>query len=255
MKVWWTVLAVTALTAALAAACGGDNLDESVPKPTNTPKGAPTPTPTATNTPLPTPTVDPNATPTPEPTATPEGGGTVTSLADCRKTGGKSFSAPPPMIIDTSKSYTATIKVAGKGDIVVELFDDQAPKTVNNFVFLACKGFYDGTTFHRVIPDFVAQGGDRTGTGRGGPGYTFEDEFDPNLKNEPGTLAMANRGPNTNGSQFFINYVYNQHLDGKHTVFGKIVQGMDVVLSITPRDPATATTPGDTIEEIVIEEK
>ncbi len=252
MKRYAAVLAASLTVAALlAVACGGDNLDESVPKPTNTPEGMPTATPTNTDTPEPTPTVDPNATATP----TPGGETTVTSLADCTRTGEKTFSAVPPMIIDTAKKYTATMSVEGKGDIVIELFDDQAPKTVNNFVFLACKGFYDGVTFHRVIPDFMAQGGDPTGTGSGGPGYQFEDEFSDELKNVAGTIAMANRGPNTNGSQFFINYVDNAHLDGKHTVFGKVVEGMDVALSITPRDPRAATAPGDKITQVTITEE
>ncbi len=165
------------------------------------------------------------------------------------------YAAPPAMVIDPTKTYTATI-VTEKGDIVVQLFADKAPKTVNNFVFLAREGFYDNTTFHRVIPDFMAQGGDPTGTGRGGPGYRFEDEFDPTLKHDgPGVLSMANAGPNTNGSQFFITFVETPWLDGRHTVFGKVVAGLDVLFSISPRDPQTATSPGDLIKTIRIEEK
>lgn len=142
----------------------------------------------------------------------------------------------PPMVIDTAKRYTATIKT-NKGDITVEFFPKEAPKTVNNFVFLARDGFYDGVTFHRVIPGFVAQGGDPTGTGRGGPGYRFEDE----VKNNPhkhvvGALSMANAGPNTNGSQFFIVYEPQPHLDGNHTVFGQVTSGMDVARSLENGD-------------------
>ena len=165
------------------------------------------------------------------------------------------YTAPPPMTIDPQKRYIATI-VTEKGDIVVELHADKAPKTVNNFVFLAREGFYDGTTFHRVIPGFMAQGGDPTGKGTGGPGYTFEDEFHPDLKHDgPGVLSMANAGPNTNGSQFFITFDATPWLDGHHTVFGHVIEGMDVLLSISPRDPQTATQPGDKIITIRIEER
>jgi peptidyl-prolyl cis-trans isomerase B (cyclophilin B) len=156
------------------------------------------------------------------------------------------YSAPPAMTIDETRSYTATIDTS-RGRIVVELFAKDAPKTVNNFVFLARDKFYDGTTFHRVIADFMIQGGDPTGTGRGGPGYRFEDE----TKNNPnrhakGVLSMANAGPNTNGSQFFITHVETSWLDGKHTVFGRVLSGQDIVDSIQQ---------GDTINGISIEEK
>ena len=165
------------------------------------------------------------------------------------------YDAPPPMTIDQSKSYTATFKTE-KGDIVIELFDDQVPATVNNFVFLARDGFYDNTTFHRVIANFMAQGGDPTGTGRGGPGYRFGDEFHPNLKHDkPGILSMANAGPNTNGSQFFITHVPTPHLDGRHAVFGQVVEGMDVLMSISLRDPAGAVAEGDAIHTIEISEQ
>lgn len=148
----------------------------------------------------------------------------------------KQYSAPPPMTIDTSKKYTATLSTS-KGDIVVDLFPAEAPKTVNNFVFLANDGFYDGTVFHRVIADFMVQGGDPTGTGRGGPGYRFEDEVKNNPhRHQVGSLSMANAGPNTNGSQFFITHVKTEWLDGKHTVFGKVRQGQDVVDAIQQGD-------------------
>ncbi len=162
------------------------------------------------------------------------------------------YSEPPEMAIDVSKTYVAVIETE-KGDIVVELFDDKAPNTVNNFVFLAQQGFYDNTTFHRVIPDFMAQAGDPTGTGTGGAGYRFADEFHPDLRHSgPGILSMANSGPDTNSSQFFITYEATPWLDGAHSVFGQVVDGMSVLQSLTPRDPAEATTPGDLLEKITI---
>ena len=140
--------------------------------------------------------------------------------------------APPSGALDTSKTYSATFKTE-KGDITVQLFADRAPRTVENFVTLARAGFYDGTTFHRVIGGFMAQGGDPTGTGTGGPGYQFGDEFDPSLRHDsPGTLSMANAGPGTNGSQFFITYGPTPHLDDRHSVFGEVVEGLDVVRKI-----------------------
>ena len=166
----------------------------------------------------------------------------------------KHYTAPPPMTVDAKKHYVATFKTE-VGDFVVELYAAKAPRTVNNFVFLARDGFYDGVTFHRVIANFMAQGGDPTGTGTGGPGYTFGDEFDRSLKHSgPGILSMANAGPNTNGSQFFITHVATPWLDGKHTVFGKVTQGMDVVLAIPERDPAQAKAPGVKILSIAITE-
>ena len=140
-------------------------------------------------------------------------------------------------------------------EIVIELFAKDASKTVNNFVFLARQGFYDGVTYHRVIPGFMAQTGDPTGTGAGGPGYRFEDEFNASLRhNGPGIVSMANSGPNTNGSQFFITYVTTPHLNDAHSVFGRVVEGMEVVEGITPRDPGTAREPGNVIKTIRIEE-
>ena len=146
------------------------------------------------------------------------------------------YKAPPPLTINPDASYTATFKTA-KGDIVVELFAKQVPNTVNNFVLLARDGFYDNITFHRVIADFMARGGDPTGTGRGDPGYKFADEFDPSLRHDkPGILSMANSGVDTNGSQFFITHVPTPHLDDKHSVFGRVTEGMDVVLSLANGD-------------------
>jgi cyclophilin family peptidyl-prolyl cis-trans isomerase len=162
--------------------------------------------------------------------------------------------APPTGSLDTSKKYVARFKTA-RGEILFDLFAAKAPMTVENFVNLARAGFYDGTTFHRVIPGFMAQGGDPTGTGRGGPGYQFGDEFDASLRHaRPGVLSMANAGPNTNGSQFFITFAPTPHLDGRHTVFGQVTNGMDVVNSIRERDPARDSQPGDRIETIEIEE-
>ncbi len=158
----------------------------------------------------------------------------------------KQYAAPPPMSIDTNKTYVATFETS-RGKIVVELFTKDAPKTVNNFVFLARDEFYNGTIFHRVIADFMIQGGDPQGTGRGGPGYKFEDETkgNPN-KHARGVLSMANAGPNTNGSQFFITHVPCEWLDGKHTVFGKVTAGQDIV---------DAVQQGDKLVSLTIEEK
>ena len=165
------------------------------------------------------------------------------------------YSAAPAMAIDPAKKYIATIETE-KGNIVAELYADKVPNTVNNFVFLAREGFYDNTTFHRVIEGFMAQAGDPTGTGMGGPGYQFADEFDATLTHDgPGVLSMANAGPGTNGSQFFITYAATPWLDGKHTVFGKVTEGLDVLFSISIRDPQMSTTPGDLVKAIRIEER
>ena len=154
----------------------------------------------------------------------------------------KTYSAPPPMTIDTSKQYTATIETE-KGNLVLELFASDVPVTVNNFVFLTREGFYDGTIFHRVIPGFMAQGGDPTGTGTGNPGYSFADEFTEHT-HVTGALSMANSGADTNGCQFFITYAPQPHLDGKHSVFGQLIEGMDILEKIEQ---------GDTIIRITIE--
>jgi peptidyl-prolyl cis-trans isomerase B (cyclophilin B) len=148
----------------------------------------------------------------------------------------KKWNNPPAMQVDPKKAYQATIET-NRGTIELELYPQYAPKTVNNFVFLAGEGFYDGVSFHRVIANFMIQGGDPTGTGRGGPGYRFEDETRGNpLKHETGVISMANAGPNTNGSQFFITHSPQPHLDGRHTVFGKVVKGQDVVNAIRQGD-------------------
>ena len=166
----------------------------------------------------------------------------------------KTYSAPPSIMIDTNKEYIATIETE-KGDIVLELFASDVPITVNNFVFLASEGFYNGSTFHRVIPGFMAQEGDPTGTGRGNPGYTFADEFTGHT-HVAGALSMANSGPNTNGSQFFITYTPQHGLDGKHSVFGQVIEGFDILQSLTPRDPSrNPDFIGDRVIRITIEER
>ncbi len=166
----------------------------------------------------------------------------------------KTYAAPPALVIDPARHYSARI-VTPLGDIVAELYADKAPQTVNNFVFLSREGYYDGVTFHRVIRGFMAQGGDPTGTGRGGPGYTFSDEFDPALRHDrEGTLSMANAGPGTNGSQFFITHGPTPHLDNRHSVYGKVTEGMDVVLAIPERDPGRAREPGTQIISLEITE-
>jgi len=167
----------------------------------------------------------------------------------------KQYSSPPEMTIDPSKRYTATMSTDA-GDIVIELYAGKAPATVNNFVFLARDGFYDGTTFHRVIKGFMAQGGDPTGSGRGGPGYRFADELSPELRHDgPGVLSMANAGPGTNGSQFFITHSATPHLDDRHAVFGRVVEGLDVVLAIPERDPMQAREPGLELKRVTIVEE
>jgi cyclophilin family peptidyl-prolyl cis-trans isomerase len=162
--------------------------------------------------------------------------------------------APPSGALDTSKAYTAIFRTQ-RGDFTVELYADRAPRTVENFVNLARAGFSDGTTFHRVIVGFMAQGGDPTGTGTGGPGYQFGDEFHPSLRHDAaGVLSMANAGPGTNGSQFFITHGPTPHLDDRHSVFGKVTEGMDVVLSLRERDPGRDRELGDRIDTIEVTE-
>jgi cyclophilin family peptidyl-prolyl cis-trans isomerase len=166
----------------------------------------------------------------------------------------KKWSTAPQMGIDPQKTYTATFKT-DKGNIVCALYVNKVPKTVNNFVFLAREGFYDNTIFHRVITDFMVQGGDPTGTGMGGPGYKFNDEFNNTLRHTtPGALSMANSGPNTNGSQFFITHVPTPWLDNKHTVFGQVIKGLDVLLAIPARNPSAPEYPGVVLQTVEIEE-
>ncbi len=218
-----------------------------------------TPTP-----PPPTPTpVPPTATPAEEAVATPtEAEGlvppddpTAVEMPADPKERDRMFAAPPPMILDPDKFYVATIVLEKGGEMSFRLYPDQAPQTVNNFVYLAEAGFYDGTSFFRVIPGFVAQGGDPLDDGTGDPGYTFPDEFSPDLAHDRvGVLSMANTGPDTNGCQFFITFAPTPWLDDHHTVFGRLIDGLETLRSITPRDPETATERGDVIETIRITE-
>ncbi len=169
----------------------------------------------------------------------------------------RQFDTCPPMQIDVRKAYSATLKTV-KGDIVIQLFPGQAPTTVNNFVFLARQGWFDGMTFHRVLPGFIAQTGDPSGTGYGSPGYYFSNEIDPALKfDAPGVVGMANSGSDSNGSQFFITLAAAPDLNGRYTIFGKVIQGMDVVQKLTPRDPSKGSDlpPGDKVLSVTIEEK
>jgi len=166
------------------------------------------------------------------------------------------FATPPPMQIDVNKQYLATIKMAKGGQFVIQLYPDKAPLTVNSFVFLAEKGFFNGTTFHRVLEGFMAQGGDRSGTGNGGPGYQFNNESNDLKFDKPGVVAMANAGPNTNGSQFFITFGPVGLAESDYTIFGQVISGLDVVNSLTRRDPSqNPTFTGDVMESVTISEK
>jgi peptidyl-prolyl cis-trans isomerase B (cyclophilin B) len=170
----------------------------------------------------------------------------MSKLDTIERTGTRRFGSPPERVIDSEKTYIARMKT-DKGDIAIELAAKDAPNTVNNFVFLSAVGYYDGLTFHRVVPNFVIQGGDPVGNGTGGPGYSFKDEFSPNWKHSgEGMLSMANAGPNTNGSQFFITLGPQPHLDNRHSVFGKVTEGLDVVKAIRQ---------GDKIQRVDIEER
>ncbi|HXF86091.1 MAG TPA: peptidylprolyl isomerase [Anaerolineales bacterium] len=182
--------------------------------------------------------------------------GLSSKVDETPRTTRKQYNSYPPMVIDVNKKYFATVKMTKGGEFVIQLFPDKAPKTVNNFVFLAREGFYDGTTFHRVLEGFMAQGGDPTGTGTGGPGYQFENEDNDLTFDKAGVVAMANAGRDTNGSQFFITFGPAPHLNGGYTIFGQVIEGMEVVNGLTRRDPAEFPTyPGDAIETIVIREE
>jgi peptidylprolyl isomerase len=169
---------------------------------------------------------------------------------------GLQFSTAPAMQIDPTKQYFATVKMVKGGEFVIQLYPDKAPITVNSFVFLANKGFFNGTTFHRVLEGFMAQGGDPTGTGTGGPGYEFVNEKNDLVFDKAGVVAMANAGANTNGSQFFITFQAVGLSENDYTIFGQVISGMDVVNGITLRDPdQNPTFTGDAIESITISEK
>jgi cyclophilin family peptidyl-prolyl cis-trans isomerase len=166
------------------------------------------------------------------------------------------YDAYPPMTIDVSKEYFAAVKMANGGEFTIQLFPDKAPKTVNSFVFLAQQGYFNGLTFHRVLEGFMAQGGDPTGTGSGGPGYEFENEDNDLSFDKAGVVAMANAGRDTNGSQFFITFGPTPHLDGGYTIFGQVIEGMDVVNAITLRDPdVNPSFAGDAMESVTITEQ
>jgi len=170
--------------------------------------------------------------------------------------GDKQWASAPPMTIDTTKKYFATVKMAKGGEFVIQLYPDKAPITVNSFVFLARQGYFNGLTFHRVLEGFMAQGGDPTGTGSGGPGYEFVNENSDLKFDKAGVVAMANAGPDTNGSQFFITFGEASFLDGGYTIFGQVIEGMDVVNAITRRDPDQAPTfTGDAMESVTITEE
>jgi len=173
-----------------------------------------------------------------------------------QETASLTYDAYPPMTIDTSKEYLATVKMAKGGEFTIQLFPDKAPKTVNSFVFLARQGYFNGLTFHRVLEGFMAQGGDPTGTGTGGPGYQFENENSDLTFDKPGVVAMANAGPDTNGSQFFITFGPTPQLNGGYTIFGQVIEGMDVVNAITLRNPEeNPSFPGDAMESVTITEQ
>lgn len=187
-----------------------------------------------------------------------DGDGGSASFAEACQTSDEKQFAQPDRIVDPENTYVATISTE-KGDVVVELFSD-VPTTTNSFVFLACKGFYDGLSFHRVVPGFVAQGGDPLGDCTGGPGYAIPDEDDGDHAFEAGSIGMAKGGPNSAGSQFFITYTPQPDLDADFTTFGQVTEGMDVLQQLTPRecgDPVDdpSALPGDTIETVTIEEQ
>ena len=195
-------------------------------------------------------------TPPPQPTEEPQEAdeGAAAALEPADRIG--MYSTVPDMTIDSEKEYHAIFKTE-KGDLRVLLFTEDAPLTVNNFVFLARDGFYNNTHFHRVLANFMAQGGDPSGTGAGGPGYQFQDEIVASLQfDRAGLLAMANAGPNTNGSQFFITFAETPWLNGNHTIFGEVVEGMEVLFSLALRDPASLTSesPGELLITVEIEE-
>jgi cyclophilin family peptidyl-prolyl cis-trans isomerase len=168
----------------------------------------------------------------------------------------KQYASPPKMALDPKKAYTAVFKMAKGGEFTIKLHTDKAPITTNSFIFLARDGYYDGVTFHRVLEDFMTQGGDPTGTGAGGPGYQFVNEDSDLGFDKPGMVAMANAGRDTNGSQFFITFAPASYLNGGYTIFGQVSEGMDVVNSITRRDPQNRPNfSGDVIESVAIVEK
>jgi peptidylprolyl isomerase len=192
---------------------------------------------------------------TSEPVATEAAAATVPPV-DAPQVTSKQYAAEPEMTIDVSKKYFATVQMATGGEFVIQLYPDKAPRTVNSFVFLAREGYFNGVTFHRVLDGFMAQGGDPTGTGMGGPGYEFVNEDSDLTFDKEGVVAMANAGRDTNGSQFFITFGPADFLNGGYTIFGQVVEGMDVVNAITRRDPDTGPAfTGDAMESVTITEE
>jgi cyclophilin family peptidyl-prolyl cis-trans isomerase len=244
------------LAALLLTGCNRSQIDTSGDTPTS---AATTPSAATATTPAEVPTTVQTAaeSATPAPTVPPpviEEPGPVATLAPVDRNA--IYTGTPPLVIDAAKYYYATFKTL-RGDIKAQLFADRAPKTVNSFVYLARQGFYDNTTFHRVLDGFMAQGGDPTGSGMGGPGYVFENEIVPGLVfDQPGMLAMANAGPDTNGSQFFITFGPADYLNGGYTIFGKVIEGEEVLSRITRRDPEAdpSAAPGDLLYTVLIEE-
>jgi cyclophilin family peptidyl-prolyl cis-trans isomerase len=182
--------------------------------------------------------------------------GTLSSIVEAILLEKRQFKECPPMTVDKNKKYEATLKTE-KGDIVLDLFADKAPLAVNSFIFLSEQGWFDNVTFHRVIPNFVAQAGDPSGSGFGGPGYLFDNEISDLKFDQEGMLGMANAGPGTNGSQFFITFAPVPDLDGGYTVFGKVISGLDIAKALTARDPSQGgeLPPGDKILGVTITEK
>jgi cyclophilin family peptidyl-prolyl cis-trans isomerase len=191
-----------------------------------------------------------------EPVATEAAAATVPPAAEAPQVTSKQYAAAPEVTIDVSKQYFANVKMANGGEFVIQLYPDKAPITVNSFVFLARDGYFNGVTFHRVLDGFMAQGGDPTGTGLGGPGYEFVNEDSDLTFDKEGVVAMANAGRDTNGSQFFITFGPADFLNGGYTIFGQVVEGMDVVNAITRRDPEQFPDfPGDMMESVTITEE
>lgn len=182
----------------------------------------------------------------------------ITSTVAVQALADRQYDAPPPMALTEGADYFARVQMENGAAFVIELFPESAPQTVNSFIFLAREGWFDGVTFHRVLPGFVAQTGDPSGTGQGGPGYTIPNEIDPDLSHDSaGMVAMANSGPDTNGSQWYVTLNDVSQLDGSYTIFGQVVEGLEVVEAITPRDPSrNPQAPlGDRIDTITVEER
>ncbi len=249
----WVAIAITAIAMTLAACGGGDGQDDDKSDASNTPADASGATVTSTSGAAAATTPADGSTQAAS-TAVPSGQAPASATTQTGDAATKTYDKKPDLTIDTGKKYVATIKM-DVGDIKIELYPSEAPETVNSFIFLARDGYFDGLTFHRVIPGFVAQGGDPTGTGRGGPGYTIPDEVNDH-KFIDGAVGMAKTSaPDSAGSQFFICYAPQPNLDGAYTVFGQVVEGRDVLDKIDPRDPARGGPSGTVINTIEIEEE